>query len=170
MRVYCYSSELVPVGASYLGYNLKEGTLEELDRKLRPAFEDIERICDEYTVGKYGEKNWIDQLRKPYKFKGVRAWSDCEYGLYYECTRHDYHPPKNTYHLCTNVVVWEETCRVTLLPDKKTGKLIPFNSLENARRVGVPWDSETLIFIKNRKVKHPKKIDYIDWRLKNEKD
>ena len=153
MRVYCYSYDLSPFNNFYLGYDLKEGTFQELNQKLRVAFEDIEHISDEYTVNKYGAKDWIDQLKKPYVFKEIRAWSNYEYGLYYEATRRSYTKPQRTYHPCTNVVVFEEMGRITLLPDKKTGKLIPFNSPENAEKIGVPWNSELLTIIKNRKKK-----------------
>lgn len=153
MRVYCYSYELAPFNNFYLGYDLKEGTFQELNQKLRVAFEDIEHISDKYTVNKYGAKDWIDQLKKPYTFKEIRQWSNCEYGLYYECTRSAYKPSRHTYYPCATVVVFEATGRITLLPDKK-GKLIPFDGLENARKIGVPWNNELLTYIKNRKRKN----------------
>lgn len=167
MRVYCYSYELVPLSNFYLGFDLKEGTFKELNEKLRLAFGEIEHASDEYTVNKYGAKHWVDQLKQPYMFKEIRAWSNYEYGLYYEATRQSYTKPQHTYHPCTNVVVFEETGRITLLPDKKTGKLIPFNSPENAEKIGIPWNSELLAIIKNRKKKDfiSKKVTKAAYRI-----
>lgn len=137
----------------YLGCDLKEGTFQELDQKLRPVFQKIEHVSDEYTADKYGTKSWIDQLKKTYTFKELRAYNNYEYGLYYEATRHDKKAGGITYHPCTNIVVFEETCRTTLLPNKQ-GKLIPLNSSENAKKIGVPWDNKVLELIDKRPAKN----------------